>query len=79
MKIRKERCRKLTDKDVDEALTDMHEEQQAGKIVMDEILDRLLTPDDCKTIDRKRGDRFRKKPFDLFFFVGDREFRDDDV
>jgi len=77
MKIRKERCRKLTDGDVEEIITDLHEEQQAGKIVMDEILDQLLTPEDCKTIDNERGNRFRKKPFNLFFFANDGEFRND--
>jgi len=79
MKIRKERCRKLTDEEVDKALTDMHEEQQAGKIVMDEILNQLLTPEDCKVIDEEREDRFRKKPFNLFFFVNDEGVRDDDM
>ena len=79
MKIRKERCRKITDKDVKEILGDLHEEQRAGKIAMDEILSRLLSPENCKTIDDERGDRFRKKPFNLFFFVNDEEFRDDDM
>jgi len=75
MKIARERCRKLTQKDFNKILSEIHEEQQAGKVVMDEILDRLLTKDDMSIINKERGERFVKKPFDIFFF--DRDDRDE--
>jgi len=75
MKIAKERCRKLKKKDFDGMLAEMQEEQQAGKVVMDEILDRLLTNDDMNIINKGREERLVKKPFDIFFF--DRDDRDD--
>ena len=51
----------------------MHEEQQAGKVAMDEILDRLLTNDKLRGIESGRSERFTKQPFDIFFFMGDEE------
>ena len=75
MKIAKERCRKLTKEDFDKILIEMQEEQNSGKVAMDEILDRLLTKDDMSIINKERGERFVKKPFDIFFF--DRDDRDE--
>ena len=71
MKIAKERCRKLTKEDFDKILIEMQEEQNSGKVAMDEILDRLLTKDDMSIINKGRDERFVKKPFDIFFFNGD--------
>ena len=73
MKMAKERCRKLTKEDIDGILGEMHEEQQAGKVAMDEILDRLLTNDKLRGIESGRSERFTKQPFDIFFFMGDEE------
>ena len=73
MKMAKERCRKLTKEDIDGILGEMHEEQQAGKVAMDEILDRLLTTDKLRGIESGRSERFTKQPFDIFFFMGDEE------
>ena len=75
MKIAKERCRKLTKEDFDKILIEMLEEQNSGKVAMDEILDRLLTKDDMNIINKGRDERFAKKPFDIFFF--NRDDRDD--
>ena len=75
MKIAKERCRKLTKKDIDGILGERHEEQQAGKVVMDEILDRLLTDDKLRGIESGRSERFAKQPFDIFFFRDDEEYK----
>ena len=68
------RCRKLSKKEIDEILGEIYEEQQAGKVVMDEILDRLLTDDKLKGIESGRNERFTKRPFDIFFFA-DEEFK----
>ena len=69
-KIRDERIRKMTDKEIDLLLGEMYEEQQAGRVVLDEILDRLLTSDNRKKIDGSRKKRFERQPFDIFFFSG---------
>ena len=75
MKIAKERCRKLSKKDINEIIGEIHEEQQAGKVVMDEILDRLLTDDKLEGIESGRSERFTKQPFDIFFFREDGEYK----
>ena len=72
-KIRDERFRKLTDEQIDEILQEMQEEQQAGKIVMDEILSRLLSDDNMRGIVEGRKKRFSQQPFDIFFLGGDED------
>lgn len=76
-KIRDERFRTIKDGDIDYILNEMQEEQRAGKVVMDEILSRLLSPDTVETLDRTRSERFSMQPFDIFFFKDDRDMRDD--
>ena len=77
-KIRDERCRKLTDKDLNKILEELGEEQRAGQIVLGEILDKLLTEEKCERIDRERPKR-NGKPFDIFFLKDERDSRDDFV
>ena len=78
-KIRDERFRTIKDGDIDYILKEMQEEQTAGKIVMDEILSKLLDPEHLAEIAEGRAERFMTKPFDIFFLKDERDSRDDFV